>query len=62
MPGFSHVMLVDGAHIGERAIIGAGSVIVQDVAPYTLVAGVPAKRKRVLRQDFQVAPPAAGVW
>jgi len=29
--------------IGEKAIVGAGSVVTKDVPPYTIVAGNPAK-------------------
>lgn len=32
--------------IGEGSIVGAGAVVIQDVEPYTLVAGVPATFKR----------------
>lgn len=39
--------------IGENAIVGAGAVVTKDVAPNTIVAGVPAK---VLRQiEVEVA-------
>ena len=34
--------------IGEGAIIGAGSVVISDVPPFTVVAGVPAKPIRKL--------------
>ncbi|MBI5123811.1 MAG: N-acetyltransferase, partial [Candidatus Omnitrophica bacterium] len=29
--------------IGERAIVGAGAVVIQDVSDYAIVAGVPAR-------------------
>lgn len=39
-----------GCHkIGRGAIIGAGSIVTKDVAPYTIVAGNPAK---VIRKRF----------
>ncbi|MCX6137495.1 MAG: acyltransferase [Ignavibacteriales bacterium] len=37
-----------GITIGERAIVGAGSVVTKDVPPYTIVAGVPARVRRKL--------------
>jgi acetyltransferase-like isoleucine patch superfamily enzyme len=35
--------ILQGVTIGEGAVVGAGSVVTKDVAPYTIVAGVPAK-------------------
>lgn len=35
--------VLQGVHIGEGAVIGAGSVVTKDVAPWTVVAGDPAK-------------------
>lgn len=44
---FAHAVISPGVTIGDRAVIAAGSVVLHDVAPYTLVAGVPA---RVIRK------------
>lgn len=43
----SSVTVLCGVTVGERAIIGAGSVVTKDVPPDTIVAGNPA---RVLRK------------
>ncbi|WP_051143193.1 acyltransferase [Humibacter albus] len=39
----SRAMILKGVHIGEGAVVAAGSVVVGDVAPWTKVGGVPAK-------------------
>lgn len=39
----SRAIILKGVTIGEGAIVGAGSVVTKDVAPYTVVAGNPAK-------------------
>lgn len=36
-------IVLPGVTIGEHSIVGAGSVVTRDVAPYTLVAGSPAR-------------------
>lgn len=44
MPGWgSGVTVLAGVTIGENAVVGAGAVVTKDVAPNTIVAGVPAK-------------------
>lgn len=37
------VKIMKGVRVGEGAVIGSGSVVVRNVLPRTLVAGVPAK-------------------
>ncbi len=39
----SNATILCGVTIGERAIVGAGSVVTHDVAPNTIVAGNPAR-------------------
>ncbi|HUJ55417.1 MAG TPA: acyltransferase [Gaiellaceae bacterium] len=39
--------ILPGVTVGEYAIVGAGAVVAEDVAPYTMVVGVPA---RVVRE------------
>lgn len=39
--------LLPGVRIGERAIVGAGSVATRDVEPYTLVIGTPTAASQV---------------
>jgi acetyltransferase-like isoleucine patch superfamily enzyme len=46
----AQVTVVDGVEIGEGAVVGAGSVVTHNVAPHTVVVGVPA---RPLRQRGQ---------
>ena len=44
-----NALILPGVHIGDGAIIGANSVVSGDVAPYTVVAGNPA---RLIRKRF----------
>jgi putative colanic acid biosynthesis acetyltransferase WcaF len=48
----SFVRILPGVSIGEGAAVGAGSVVVHDVAPYTLVAGAPARFIRDRRRKL----------
>ena len=44
----TNATILCGVTIGENAIVGAGSVVTKDVAPNTIVAGIPAKKLRSL--------------
>ena len=45
------VVLLPGVEIGEEAAVGAGAVVTAPVAPRTLVAGVPARVLREVRDE-----------
>lgn len=39
----TNALILSGVHIGQGAVIAAGSVVTKDIEPYTIVGGVPAK-------------------
>jgi len=41
-------IITDGVRIGQGAVVAAGAVVTKDVAPHTVVAGVPAKMIKVI--------------
>jgi acetyltransferase-like isoleucine patch superfamily enzyme len=52
--------ILPGVRIGAHAIVGAGAVVTEDVSPYTIVAGVPARLLRSRRSE-QVPETAGGI-
>lgn len=42
--------ILSGVHIGQGAVVAAGSVVTKDVPPYAIVGGVPAK---VIKYRFE---------
>jgi maltose O-acetyltransferase len=54
----ANAVIFPGVTIGECSIVGAGSIVRHDVPPWTIVAGVPAKKIRNI--EHAVAPPDRG--
>ena len=53
----TNATIVGPCTIGEHAVVGACSLVQDDVEPYTVVAGVPAKEvKRIDRPDADPEP------
>jgi tetrahydrodipicolinate N-acetyltransferase len=44
------VIVLPGVVVGDGAVVAAGAVVTSDVAPNTLVAGIPARPLRPLDQ------------
>ena len=51
----SRAMIMQGVKLGEGAVVATGAVVTQDVPPYAIVAGVPAKvmKYRFSPQDIE---------
>ena len=43
----ANAVVLEGIRVGQGAVVAAGAIVIEDVAPYTVVGGVPA---RVLKQ------------
>ncbi|MDE5829776.1 MAG: hypothetical protein K2H48_07315 [Duncaniella sp.] len=49
----ANVVMLPGVRTGDGAVVGAGSVVTRDVAPFTLVAGNPARLIRSVGGENQ---------
>lgn len=49
------VIIMSGVTIGDGAVIGAKSIVTKDIAPYSIVAGCPAKeiKKRFTNEQIE---------
>lgn len=47
----SGATILAGITVGEGAIVGAGAVVTRDIAPWTIVAGNPARVLRLLEKS-----------
>lgn len=51
----ANVTILKGVTIGQGAVVAAGSVVIKDVEPYAIVAGIPAKKVSVRFIEADVA-------
>lgn len=49
-------IILPGVHIGEGAVVAAGAIVTKDVAPYTIVAGIPAKEIKKRMENLFYTP------
>ena len=56
----SGATILSNVTVGERAIIGAGSLVTRDVPPKAIVAGNPAKMLRPLDSRFKIQDLGSG--
>lgn len=46
----SGVIVLDGVHIGRGSVVGAGAVVIEDLPPYSIAVGSPARAVRDRRE------------
>ncbi len=44
----ANVTILKGVNVGEGSVIANGSIVIKDVEPFSIVAGIPAKKVRSL--------------
>lgn len=45
-------IIFPGIKIGKCSVIGAGSIVMEDVEPYSIYAGIPAKKVRTIKNEM----------
>ncbi|MBI3345974.1 MAG: acyltransferase [Burkholderiales bacterium] len=59
----NRAIILPGVTIGEGAVVCSGAVVTKDVAPFTVVGGVPAKPIGTRAKDLDYSPAAFGkIW
>jgi acetyltransferase-like isoleucine patch superfamily enzyme len=59
-----NVAILSGVTVGERCVIGAGSVVTADLPSHTVCAGIPARPLREIDYNAELLPPVdlQGGW
>lgn len=50
----NNVIVMQGVNIGNGAILGSGTIVTHDIAPYSVVVGVPGRVIRKLHSDDDI--------
>lgn len=58
----ANVIIMDGIQIGDGAIIAAGSVVTKNVAPFSMVKGIPAKHFKYRIEENKQSKILANPW
>jgi acetyltransferase-like isoleucine patch superfamily enzyme len=53
----ANVVITTGVTVGERSVVGANSVVTNDIPPFSIAAGVPAKVLRQVEYGERPSPP-----
>lgn len=51
----ANVIILKGVTVGRGSIIAAGSIVTKDVEPYSIYAGIPAKKIKSRFNEYQIA-------
>jgi acetyltransferase-like isoleucine patch superfamily enzyme len=58
----ANAIILAGINVGDGAIVGANSLVTKDVAPYSIVAGTPARHIRYRFDETLIAKLLALKW
>lgn len=47
----ANAVVLEGVRVGKGAVVAAGAVVIKDVAPYTVVGGVPARVIKIIDEQ-----------